>query len=90
MPNIKITDKGDTLKDVCPECIKEGQKSKLYIENSKRIGESNVDKYHDENGKKHLHKMSAYTGKWKCSNEHGGYYKQHYLCNVKDCEYSKI
>lgn len=78
---IKITPDGDEFTNICPECIKSDQKSRLYIDTKKRRDiNDESEKYYDEKGILHLHTNLTYDGTWHCSNGHKSSYVETRVC----------
>ena len=54
---------------ICPECQKEGKKSKVYHQGYSATS-MGYTPYYDENGKYHNHDPNATEAGYKCSNGH--------------------
>jgi hypothetical protein len=61
--------KTSALKKFCPECQKEGQRSKVYI-GATSVTLMAVHRYYDEDGDLHVDDPNKMTTTYSCSNGH--------------------
>lgn len=54
----------------CPQCVKQGKKSKVYIGMSSRTA-AYCPPFYDEDGVYHLHDSNITHTDYRCSNRHG-------------------
>lgn len=53
----------------CPECVKEGRRSRVWVGNS-RATAAYSPPFYDEEGRYHHHDPNSYTTEYECSNGH--------------------
>ena len=56
----------------CPDCEKEGKKSKFYPSRAVMTTLMCSQHHYDEEGKLHVHDPNTKTTAWHCSNGHSG------------------
>ena len=87
---VRYTPEGDIITNRCPQCVREGLKSKFVVEGSELVTDKLKERYYDEEGEHHFHDPNLKVGEWSCSNNHTGTYNKFYLCCVRNCEYRTV
>lgn len=68
----------------CPQCVKEGLKSRVFPMGSQRT-QMHYAPYYDEDGFYHHHDRNTITTNHRCSNEHRWMVKSKRACPAPNC-----
>jgi hypothetical protein len=71
----------------CPECVAQGQLSKVYIGGT-IVTDMGTDRYYDEDGVFHNHDPNIRSTSYECSNKHYWYDGVMPKCPVEGCTYA--
>ena len=74
---------------ICPQCKKQGLKSKVFNESSFSTAMAGPS-YYDEDGNYHYHSPNTTTTNYYCSYNHRWTEKTKKPCPNKNCNYNKM